>query len=298
MATTMPRSSRSMSRKTLREASRRNRGELEKRRVPRIHQHSRYHREGRVGQRHSRDWHDCISLAPRRRPSRASTPSACARCAMPWNDSAEDAGSAAARTTTRSSNSKVRSATGERERRKLFDQKYSSGAMPSQKKSETPPQVDPHLRGHLARQPERSICGVAIRAGGLWFNGTLRAMGRWMGHCRSGPQSRLDNRVNARCCDRGVWWADAATDRDVWREWDMSFVDAIAPYQPWELAARSRMRGKHHTSAKGVDAAAADAHGEEDLPIVGCIDSRDTNADTPPPDRRHHTPSLSVVGSQ
>lgn len=67
-------------------------------------------------------------------------------------------------------------------------------------------------------------------------------------HCRRtrppGPQRRLDNRVCAFCRDRGFWWIDGTPGRDTWHGMEDAFVDAIAPYQPWEVVVRDRMKAE------------------------------------------------------
>lgn len=38
----------------------------------------------------------------------------------------------------------------------------------------------------------------------------------------------------------GFWWIDGAADRGTWQAMEDASVDALAPYQPWELASHPR----------------------------------------------------------
>lgn len=107
--------------------------------------------------------------------------------------------------------------------------------------------------GHMARLPEQSVGYVAIRAGGLWHTGTLRAMGRSSGHVRHGPQRRIDNRVSEYCRGRGFWWVGGTSDRDTGHSMEDAFVDTIAPDQTRELVVRDHMKAqKDHPPSRPV----------------------------------------------
>lgn len=140
------------------------------------------------------------------------------------------------------------------------------------------------LLGHVARQSESSVCHAAIRSGGLWLNRTLRAMGQGRGHGRPDPHRRLDNRVNAFCRNRDIWWVDAAADREYWQELDVSFVDAVAPFQLWELAIRDYIKATagNRTNCRGSGGMVGDASMGRALPLIASTSPQSTNTDPHP----------------
>lgn len=77
---------------------------------------------------------------------------------------------------------------------------------------------------------------------------------------------------------------DGAADRESWQATEEAFVDAIAPCQPWELAARGGLCAEkdnpHAQAPHGDGSPDGDADRREHLALAHRIDTGSADTDT------------------